>query len=44
MSDIDMYIVSKSNTYELYAEDRIGTTSHIQDTYEYAVHSFFLVS
>ena len=39
-SDIDMYIVRKSNTYELYAEDQIGVTSHIGDIYELVCQYF----
>lgn len=33
-SDIDMFIVCKDNTYELYAENRIGITSNIEDIFE----------
>lgn len=40
VSDIDMYIVRKSNTYELYVEDRIGITSHIEDIYELVCQYF----
>lgn len=32
--NIDMCIMHKNNTYELYAEERIGLTYHIKDIYE----------